>query len=193
MVNGAFYNVICCHLDGVFCLVVVRQSVRLMFSCCSVTLLLFLPLRWRWAGSVLELPVSCSSGRHVFLIVHYQPVLKEQLEMSFLPRLLSQTFKILGWPSLSENTLNIHSPSKIHLPARPPLSPGFQDKSVQPPHCWFHCYINWGLSEPFKNVFSASLWLQTLTGFLFPSPSLSHELLHYTFCSFSNLCDNKSC
>lgn len=27
MVNGAFYNVICCHLDGVFCLVVAHQGI----------------------------------------------------------------------------------------------------------------------------------------------------------------------
>lgn len=27
MVNGAFYNVICCHLDGVSCLVVAHQGI----------------------------------------------------------------------------------------------------------------------------------------------------------------------
>lgn len=81
-------------------------SIRVLFSCWSLTLLVFLSLRWRWTG-----PVSFSSGRHVFLIVHYQPVLKDQLEMS-------RIFKILGWPGLSENTLSfIHLPRFTCLPA----------------------------------------------------------------------------
>lgn len=148
-------------------------SIGVLFSCWSLTLLVFLSLRWRWTG-----PVSFSSGRHVFLIVHYQPVLKDQLEMS-------RIFKILGWPGLSENTLSF-----IHLPARPPLSPGSQDKTPKCPTSPLLIPLQVRTLRAIqKLIFCISL----ATNFNRLLVSINHKLLHCTFCSFSNLCDNKSC